>query len=196
MTIDITSEANATLPSAGQVTLFINTDKNYRLYAKYPDGSVLPYSGSAADCGCSPDLAKAWMDALKCGLLGGLISPAEYQNIMDQGITIQSSSSTDADGNTTCILSVGSRIIPLAGFTVDDETVPLVAPGGTHQIVPTFDPPYVSNQGVTYVSSDPAKATVSSTGLIQAVATGTTNISVIPQADPSKTRVVVVTVSA
>lgn len=193
MTVEIYSEAAAPLPTAGNVTLFVNSDKNFMLYEKFPDGTLRVVSNCS---GSSTDLAKAWMDAIKCGLLNGQVSADEFQTIMDQGITIQSDSTVDSDGGLHSTLSVGSRIIPLNGFTVDSLAVGVSVASPTHQIVPAFDPVYVSNKGVTYVSSDPTKATVSDAGLITRVANGSTNISVVPQADPSKTKVVVVTVTS
>lgn len=49
--------------------------------------------------------------------------------------------------------------------------------GPTHQIVVTPTPGDASNTAVTYVSSNPAVATVSPTGLVTRVANGTTNIT-------------------
>jgi hypothetical protein len=47
----------------------------------------------------------------------------------------------------------------------------------TEQATITYTPTAASNRTVTYVSSDPTKATVSATGLITAVAAGTTVIT-------------------
>lgn len=192
MDIVIGSEASIATPSAGYVTLFINTDKNNILYAKYPDGSFAPYNGSSGeDAKC---IADAWMEAITCALKKGLLDSADFESIMNQGISIQSSSVTDDDGNITSTLNVGSRQNSLVSITVDDDTV-TVAAMGTHQIVTTFDPTNTSNQGLLYITSAPSKATVSNTGLITGVATGSAVITVIPVSDPSKAKTITVTIS-
>ena len=193
MDIVIGSESSIATPPAGMATLFVNTDKNNILYLKYPDGSFVPYNGSSDDCSC--DMAKAWMDRVTCALAAGLITAAQFGTIMDQGVSVVTNTTTDADGNVTNTVTAGSRNIALTGFDVDDTTVDVTVGSPTHQIVPEFTPSNASNRGVDYVSSDPTKATVSSTGLITRVANGTTNISVIPQGGPEFTKLVVVTVA-
>lgn len=64
----------------------------------------------------------------------------------------------------------------------------------TRQLYPTFTPAELANdQAVTYASADPTKATVSSTGLVTAVATGS---SVITVSVGGETDTVTVTVTA
>lgn len=192
MDIVIGSEASIASPAAGYVTLFINTDKNNILYAKYPDGTLAPYNGSTGeDAKC---LADAWMKAISCALDGGLINATEFEAIINQGLTVQTTSTTDSQGNTTNTLNVGSRQTPLLSIAVDDQTV-TVAVLGTHQIVTTFNPTSVSNTGLIYLSNDITKATVSSSGLITGVATGSAVVTVIPVTDPSKAVTIIVTIS-
>ena len=69
------------------------------------------------------------------------------------------------------------------------------AAGGTVQAVVTFTPSTALNKGVTYTSSAPTKVTVSDTGLITRVATGSATITVASKANPTKTATVAVTVS-
>lgn len=52
------------------------------------------------------------------------------------------------------------------------------AVAATQQLTTTFTPAGTSNKGLLYSSSNPAKATVSATGLITAVASGTATITV------------------
>lgn len=95
-------------PPAGYVTLFINTDKNNMLYAKYPDGSFKPYNGTSGECAC--DIASAWTRAVACALEKGFVNATEFQAIMDQGLTVTENSVTSSDGLTvTNTISVGSR---------------------------------------------------------------------------------------
>ncbi len=54
----------------------------------------------------------------------------------------------------------------------------LTAAAPTVQLVTAFTPSDSTDQRLTYVSSDPTKATVSATGLVTRVANGTTTITV------------------
>jgi len=67
--------------------------------------------------------------------------------------------------------------IAVTGFSFLPATVTL-APAATQALTPTFVPVSPSNTKVTYVSSNPAKATVNATtGLITAVADGSATIT-------------------
>lgn len=190
MEIQVGPESSISTPSAGYRTLFINTDKNNILYYKLPDGTFEPFTGDSD--GNIDEIAEAWTRAVTCSLSKSIITPAEFEAIMAQGITVLKQNNTDSAGNTSNIISVGSRVTILNNITLDSYAVTL-APAGTHQVVVTFNPTTVSNQGLTYSSTSPSKATVSSTGLITYVATGSADIVVIPSADPSKYRIVNVT---
>jgi hypothetical protein len=192
MDIIISSEANVATPPAGYVTLFINTDRNNTLCQMDSNRVVSVYSaaGSAEIAG----LAEAWMDAAACSLKKGLINAEQYQDIMNQGFTVQTNTTTDVDGNQTTTVSVGSRSTNLVAITLGSYTEAIAALA-TAQIAVTFDPTNTSNQTLSYVTSNAAIATVSATGLITGVAAGVATITVIPAADPSKSKVVTVTVS-
>lgn len=106
MEVLICSEADAPLPAAGSVTLFINTDKSNVLYAKYPDGTVKPYNGDFN----AADVAKTWTDRVTCALGDGMITAAEFGTIMADGFTVTTNTTTDPDtGDTTNTVTVGSR---------------------------------------------------------------------------------------
>jgi len=193
MDILVGSEASIPTPPAGYATLFVNTDKNNILYVKYSDGTLQPYSGGSSECACG--MAEKWTDSVSCALSKGVITPAQFGDLMSQGFTVNSNQITDPDtGDINTIISVGSRDIPITSFTIGSATA-AIAPLGTSQIVTTFAPTNASNQSVTYVTSDATKATVSATGLITGVAAGTAIITVIPNGDPSKSKIVTVTVS-
>ncbi|QHJ81339.1 MAG: hypothetical protein [Bacteriophage sp.] len=68
--------------------------------------------------------------------------------------------------------------IAATSITIAPDVVTLTVADPTQQLTPTVLPDNASNKGVTYVSSDPTKATVSDTGLVTRVANGTTNITV------------------
>lgn len=74
--------------------------------------------------------------------------------------------------NTESIVEVESIEVTPASKTID------LSEGETVQLVVAFTPANASSKDVTYVSSDPTKATVSATGLVTPVATGTTTITV------------------
>ena len=98
--------------------------------------------------------------------------------------------------------------LSLAG-TKTQQLTPTIAPAGaivgvnccvlagtkTQQLTPTIAPAGATNKAVTYVSSDPTKATVNASGLVTGVAIGTTTITVTT-ADGSKTDTCAVTVAA
>ncbi len=65
----------------------------------------------------------------------------------------------------------------------------------TVQLVTTFTPTDTTDQRLTYVSSDPTKATVSDTGLVTALVVGSTTITVTSR-EGAKTDTCVVTVQA
>jgi uncharacterized protein YjdB len=82
-------------------------------------------------------------------------------------------SSTAASSSNSDILVEGLTVGPASvDLQVDDDAAK------TKQIVAYVSPKNATNQGVSYLSADPTIATVSETGLITAVAYGTTTISV------------------
>lgn len=70
-----------------------------------------------------------------------------------------------------------------------------VAVGATSQITSAVNP-NDADQAVTYASSSPANATVSSSGVVTGVAAGSATITITSVADNSKTDTVAVTVTA
>jgi uncharacterized protein YjdB len=83
--------------------------------------------------------------------------------------------------------------IAVTGISTLPATVTLI-PTATQQITPTVTPSNATNKNVTYLSSNPAKATVNSAGLITAVATGSATITA-KTVDGGFTDTTVVTVS-
>lgn len=68
-----------------------------------------------------------------------------------------------------------------------------IAVAGTRQLAVAFTPSNASSNAVTYVSSDPTKATVSASGLVTGVATGSATITIT--SSNGKTDTVAITVS-
>lgn len=83
--------------------------------------------------------------------------------------------------------------VSVASVTVLPATFS-IAVGSTQQLTPTVLPTGASNKSVTYVSSVPAVASVSSTGLVTALTGGTTNITV-KTVDGNKTAISVATIT-
>jgi uncharacterized protein YjdB len=67
--------------------------------------------------------------------------------------------------------------IAVTGIAITQTTIS-VAIAGTSQLTATFTPTNASNQAVTWISSDTTIATVSSTGLVKGISTGTATITV------------------
>jgi uncharacterized protein YjdB len=85
--------------------------------------------------------------------------------------------------------------VAVTGVALTPDPFGTFAVGATRQLTATISPGGASNTAVTYTSSDPTKATVSATGLVTAVAIGTTNITVTTN-DGAFTDVVAVEVTA
>jgi len=81
----------------------------------------------------------------------------------------------------------------VSGVTLD-KTVSTIETGGSVQLNPTVSPSDATNQNVTWSTSNPDVATVSSSGLVAGVATGTAVITVTT-ADGGKTATCDITVS-
>jgi uncharacterized protein YjdB len=100
---------------------------------------------------------------------------------------------TDGAHTSTCAYTITTAV---TGVTVAPKTVSLSLAGTTtQQLTPTVAPATASNTAVIYSSDTPATATVSATGLITAVAIGTSTIKVMTD-DGAASDTCVVTVTA
>jgi hypothetical protein len=72
----------------------------------------------------------------------------------------------------------GGKTVYVTGVTLDKTTITLTTTGATEQLTATVVPNNATNKAVTWSSSDTLKATVSTSGLVTAVATGTATITV------------------
>lgn len=95
---------------------------------------------------------------------------------------------TTADGSKTavCSVSVTAKTIAVTGISVSPTSLAKKT-GESHQLSATVSPANATNKNVTWTSSNPAVATVSSTGLVTATGPGSATITVASQADPTKT---------
>ncbi|UXR08284.1 major tail protein [Staphylococcus phage vB_ScaM-V1SC04] len=85
-----------------------------------------------------------------------------------------------------------TKAIKVISVTLDVDSLDLTV-GDTHQLSTTITPSEASNKNVSFESDKSGVASVTSKGLIEAVSTGTANITVTTE-DGSHTDVVAVTV--
>jgi Bacterial surface proteins containing Ig-like domains len=83
-------------------------------------------------------------------------------------------------------------VIPVQSIDVTPATA-TIAVAGTRQLAVAFTPSNASSNAVTYVSSDVTKATVSASGLVTGVASGSATITIT--SSNGKTDTVAITVS-
>ena len=118
-----------------------------------------------------------------------------FRNVGNTDNTDAIPSELRADMNTTQlrITAVGGRKV-VTGVTLSPATASKVV-GATQQLTATVAPADAALKTVQYSSSNPARATVSSTGLVTAVSAGTAVITVTTD-DQKKTATSTITVTA
>ena len=86
---------------------------------------------------------------------------------------------TTVDGGyaADCAVTVTSTAVPATGVSLDLTTLALKV-DGTQQLTATISPAGATNPNLTWISSDPAVATVDASGLVTAVGAGTATITV------------------
>lgn len=84
--------------------------------------------------------------------------------------------------------------VAVTGITLNKSTTSIVV-GANETLIATIAPSNATDKQVTWVSSDPTKATVDSTGKVTAVAAGTTTIVATAHGDSSKIATCTVTVT-
>nr|MBU3859496.1 Ig-like domain-containing protein [Flavobacterium sp. MC2016-06] len=117
--------------------------------------------------------------------------------IFNDGTSQTADLSRDKNGwymNNTWYDTNPGTVVAVTGVTLSPTTATLLV-NATQQLAPTIAPATATNKTVTYASSNTATATVNASGLITAVASGTTTITVTTQ-DGAKTAVCAVTVNA
>lgn len=187
----VSSEASmlSSLPSAGQVKMFINTDKNNILYYVDSNGNFFIYNANNTseleEC-CSCVIAKQWMDRITCAMKSGMITATEFGTFINSGLTVVATESIDPDtGAKTCRVDIGPKT-PVPVLSVDIiEKDQALAVGATQQLNVTVLPA-TAPQGVIWISSNPTKAIVGASGLVLAVAPGNVTIYAYSQSDGTK----------
>lgn len=101
-------------------------------------------------------------------------------------------SNTSGESEKVDVPQFKTDAIGVASVTLDVESLDLTI-GDTHQLQATVDPSNASNSNVSFSSDAEAVATVSASGLVEAITAGTANITVTTE-DGSHTDTVAVTV--
>lgn len=86
-------------------------------------------------------------------------------------------------------------VVSVTGVAISGDTATLTAKGQTKQLTATIEPNDASNKTVAWTSSNPAVATVDSTGKVTAVANGTTTIKATSDDNNTKYAEVTIKVS-
>lgn len=103
---------------------------------------------------------------------------------------------TTEDGNfqATCVVTVTTTSVAVQGVTLN-QTAKTIEVGGTYQLAATIAPANATNQNVTWKSSDPTIAMVSSSGLVTGITAGDAKVTVTTE-DGNFQATCVVTVTA
>ena len=99
------------------------------------------------------------------------------------------------NGTVTAYVDITVTTIAVTGVSVSPASADLTV-GGTQQLTATIAPSNATNKNVTWVSDTTSVATVSSAGLVTAVAAGTATITVTSSADNTKKATCTITVTA
>lgn len=166
-------------PPAGEVTRFFDTTFSPpKLSYKDETGAVFPYpfssSSDADDCCC--EIAEDMMEKISCGIKDGMVSMSDFETFVKQGVTISSKSTDDGAGNKTCNVTISPLHVDATGLTVSPSTLTMSV-GSTQVITAILLPTNATDRTIIWSSSNSSKATVSSTGVVTAIASGTSTIT-------------------
>ena len=98
-------------------------------------------------------------------------------------VTITATSIHNSGITATKVLDVTPQVIEITGLQISGGST--VDEGNTVQLSVSYTPSNTTEQGVTWTSSDGTKATVSSTGLVTAIASGSVTITATSTHDAS-----------
>lgn len=95
-----------------------------------------------------------------------------------KGVAMYSTTMPEIQHNTVAKISLCAKnFSPVPTGLALDETAVSLPVGGHRKLVPQFTPADTYNKKVIWTSSDPAVATVGASGMVKAIATGSTTIS-------------------
>lgn len=95
--------------------------------------------------------------------------------VASTGTTTITVTTNDGAKTDTSTITVG---VAVTGVVVDPKVIAGLGLGGTQQLTATVSPAGATNQNVTWVSSAPGVATVSSTGMVTGMANGNATVTV------------------
>ena len=96
--------------------------------------------------------------------------------IKEGKVTI-TATSVDGGHTASCVVNVTTKVVPVTGISLNEDSIELTVTG-TKQLTATVLPTNASNKGMTWNSTNEAVATVSETGLVTAVSSGSAIITV------------------
>jgi hypothetical protein len=196
MNIQVIAAASVETPPAGERTLFVNSD-NGLLTWKYDDGTYHLFSEGDADC-CACVISKDYADGILCALKSGILAPSDFNALIQLGFSVTATETTDPDtGDKVCTVTMGAPvaavIAPVSLIII--PTVETFSHLSSQQYYTQFTPANTTNQAVNWFSSNPAVATVNSSGLVTGVAAGVTTIYAYSQANAAVFASKVITLS-
>lgn len=167
-------------PPAGQVTEFFDATTSPAVHSYMDENrNVFPYhyaSGAQAADACV-DIAEDLMEDIGCGVKSGIVSMADLNTFVKTGVKISCAATDDGAGNTTSSVTIQNLIVPVASITVLPTVINPLSVGSSVLIIPNILPANASNKNVFWTTSNAAKATVSSTGVVTGIAAGTATIT-------------------
>lgn len=186
MDIQVIAAASVPTPPSGYKTLFVDTSNNNLLSWKNSDGTVTLFSDSDGDpecCACI--ISKDYADGILCALKSGMLTAADFQALISAGFTANVTETNDGAGNITCNVTLGtnaSAVIAPTGLAIIPDVTDF-SHLSSQQYYSQFTPINTTNQGVNWISSDPTKGTVDSTGRVTGVAAGSFTLYAYSQAN-------------
>lgn len=185
MNIQVISASSVPTPPAGERTLFVNSDNGFLTW-KYDDGTLHLFSETTGDAECCACLiSQNYSEGLICALKKGTLSASDFNALISLGFTVNVNETDDGEGNKTCSVTMGTNASAVVN-PVSIAIIPNVSSFShlsTQQYYAQFTPSNTTNQAVNWISSDPTKATVNTSGLVTGVAAGTITLYAYSQAN-------------
>lgn len=159
------------LPPSGGLYFFYDSDKDNNLYSADSSGTFTFVSSDEDDDCCTCELSSQWMCALNEALNRGVMTADQYNTAIAAGF--YANSSNDHNGN--CILYIGTNFPRLMSIAIAPRPTTLAV--AAHVQLAIVATPTGANPNVIWVSSNPAHATVSTSGYVTGVGAGSVTIT-------------------
>jgi uncharacterized protein YjdB len=185
------------------VAITINSNTNFTVYFYKPSTwgtGIKIYHWSALPTGVLSDASWPGVNMTNTG--NGWYSYT-FTNVTSTNLIFNDGTTQSADlsrnktgwyMNNTWYDSNPGTVVAVTGVTLSPSTATLLV-GATQQLTPTVNPATATNKSVTYSSSNTGVATVNASGLVTAIAAGSSTITITTQ-DGAKTATCAVTVNA